>query len=71
MTELMTQANLTVFDMTDTDRMINGLIFAAFNSDCNECIKAAFNVASSLIPGLNDTCGANNGAQLGSWDWVI
>ncbi|KAJ6578322.1 hypothetical protein B0H19DRAFT_1253571 [Mycena capillaripes] len=54
-TELMTQANLTVFDLAETDGMIEGLIFVAFNSDCNGCTKAAFNVAPSLIPGLNVT----------------
>ncbi|KAJ6578325.1 hypothetical protein B0H19DRAFT_1253573 [Mycena capillaripes] len=49
MTGLMIQANREVFDLADTDRMIEKLIFAAFNSDCNECTKAAFTVAPSLM----------------------
>lgn len=65
MTELLTAANLTAFDLTDSATVIEHLIFAAFNSDCNECTKAAFDLFDNLIPGFNATalvesqCGAN------------
>ncbi|KAJ7503735.1 hypothetical protein B0H11DRAFT_1984123 [Mycena galericulata] len=64
MTELLNAANIEAFDLSAPEKVIEQLVFAAFNLECNECTKAAFKIYSNTIPGINGTalleskCGA-------------
>jgi hypothetical protein len=67
MTELLTQSAVNSFNAAAADpfSILTELVVDSFNMDCNECSKAAFQLASE-IPGspignaaLTSMCGAN------------
>ncbi|KAJ7463261.1 hypothetical protein FB451DRAFT_1403904 [Mycena latifolia] len=48
MTELLSQANVTALNFADPAAIVEALILRAFNTDCNECTRAAFQLASKI-----------------------
>ncbi|KAJ7118366.1 hypothetical protein C8R44DRAFT_790631 [Mycena epipterygia] len=55
MTQMFSGKVVTALQTTDPVQVITALVDQAFNSDCNECTKAAYQLFNPIFPQMNGT----------------